>query len=391
MLAQHHIDFIHNNLNKSIAEVLFKGIPFDDLDNSFIAQQIQARQQIGKKLPSWVAQHNIVFPPKLNLAQSSSEITANFKSSIISASEIADLTGGFGIDTFALAKTNKQVWYIEKNENLVELVKHNASVFELKNISFNITTAEDYLVRLNKKVQWIFIDPSRRDISKNKVFLFEDCTPNILELLPLVKKKCNYLLMKTSPLIDISYGIKALKYVKNIYVIAVGNDLKELLWELDFSTKNEHPTIKTVQFKHDEVSIFDIDSTVGASKIAYSLPLQYIYEPNVALMKVGRFYELAEQFQLKKLHPNSHLFTSTEQILDFPGRSFQVQNVELYKPKVLKKKWKAHKMNISTRNFPIVAKDLIKLLKTVDGGKNYVFFTTDINHQKIVISCSKLV
>lgn len=389
MLSKKHIQFIQKNLTSNLADLLLKGLPFNDVDSSFLAQQIAARQRMQKKLPSWVVKDEIVFPAKLNLAQSSSEITAKYKAGIIKNSKIADLTCGFGIDSFAFAETNTKVYSVEKDELLYQLVAHNADVFGLNNIHIENTTAALFLNSIKSKLDWIYVDPSRRDEAKNRVFLFEDCQPNILKLLPILKTKCDFLLMKTSPLIDLTYGIKELNYVKNIHIVCVENEVKELLWELDFSTENTQPNFISIQFKKDKTYRFEINKNDAAIEIEYSKPLDFLYEPNAALMKVGKFNQLAAVFQLKKIHPNSHLFTSSELQNDFPGRTFAIQKVEEYKPKLLKKRLKGKKINISTRNFPIVAKDLIRLLNTRDGGENYVFFTTQFNHQKIVITCLK--
>jgi hypothetical protein len=389
MLTKEHIQFIQKNINSNLVDLVLKGLPFTDVDASFLAQQISARQRMKKKLPSWIANVEVVFPASLNLAQSSSEITANYKANIIQKSKIADLTGGFAIDAFAFAKTNTAVFYVEQDQSLFNLVEHNANVFKLKNFKMNNTSAEEFLNNFKGKLDWIYLDPSRRDEAKNKVFLFEDCQPNIISLLPDLKSNCDFLLMKTSPLIDLTYGIKELKYVKKIHIVAVENEVKELLWELDFSTENLLPILKTIQFKKEKSYSFEIDNENTSTEVSYSKPLQYVYEPNAALMKGGKFNQLAEAFQLKKLHPNSHLFTSNKIEKDFPGRSFSIEKVEEYKPKLLKKQLKGKKINISTRNFPIVAKDLIRLLNTRDGGENYVFFTTQFNHQKIVITCLK--
>jgi hypothetical protein len=389
MLSKKHIKFIQKNINSNLVDLVLKGFPFNDIDASFLAQQISARQRMKKKLPSWIVNSEVVFPASLNLAQSSSEITANYKANIIQKSKVADLTGGFAIDAFAFAKTNTEVIYVEKDQVLFNLVEHNADVFKWKNFKMNNTTAEAFLKNLKGKYDWIYLDPSRRDEAKKRVFLFEDCQPNIISLLPDLKAKCDYLLMKTSPLIDLTYGVKELQYVKKIHIVAVENEVKELLWELDFSIENTSPILKTIQFKKEKSYSFEIDNENTSTEVSYSKPLQYVYEPNAALMKGGKFNQLAEAFQLKKLHPNSHLFTSSELQNDFPGRTFAIQKGEEYTPKLLKKRLKGKKINISTRNFPIVAKDLIRLLNTRDGGENYVFFTTQFNHQKIVITCLK--
>ncbi len=390
MLKPEHIQFIKNNLDKDITQLVLKGIPFNDVTVGFIAEQISARQRLKKKLPSWIQNENAVFPKKINLAQSSSEKTAHYKSEIIKKNKlVCDLTGGFGVDAFALANVNEQVFHVEKNKDLVEMVNHNKKQFQLENLKSYHESAESFLENLKTKVDWFYIDPSRRDQNLKKVFLFEDCEPNLINLLPLLKEKSDYALIKTSPLIDISYGIKTLKYVRKVHAVSLGNELKELLWELDFSKINSQPEIVTLQILKYEKRFFNFRFNASNYQLKYAKPLNYLYEPNSALMKVGDFNHLAEMFQLKKLHPNSHLFTSEKIVNDFPGRVFNIEQVLDYKPKLLKKELKNIKTNVSTRNFPIVAKDLISLFKIKEGGEKYAFFTTDNHQQKIYISCTK--
>lgn len=390
MIRNEHIQYIEAHKEDDVVQLLLKGIPFTDVSPGFIAQQISARKQLQKKLPSWVAHKQVVFPEKLNLSQSSSELTAQYKAKIIQQSRVADLTGGFGVDSVAFSKTNKHVTYVEKNEELLAMACHNFDVMQLDNILSNLTTAEEFLQTTSDFFDWIFLDPSRRDVHKNRVFQLEDCQPNALELLPFLENKCAQLLLKTSPLLDISYGIQHLKWVRKIHVLAVENEVKELLWEVDFNMPTPYPKLSAVQFSKGVETTFEICNDEATVEPSYSEALNYLYEPNAALMKLGKFHQLAKVFQLKKLHPNSHLFTSQKLVEDFPGRRFIIEKVEDFKPKVLRKEWKGKKMNIATRNFPFMAKDLMTMLKVKDGGDHYVFFTTDIHSRKKMIQCIKV-
>lgn len=381
-------EFINDNLNSDTTSILLKGTSFSSVETTEIVEQIQAKKRCENKLQTWFSTENIYYPKKLNIEQTSSEITAKYKSELISGETIIDLTGGFGVDCFYFSKQFKTVNHCEIDENLSQIVKHNYKQLHIKNINTINTDGIEYLKTNDEKQDWIYIDPSRRHDTKGKVFFLKDCLPNVPEHLDLLFKASKNILIKTSPLLDFSVGISELKHVRNIHVIAVNNEVKELLWVLEKGFENDIE-IKTVNLKKDIEEHFNFylsDEKQYDSK--YSLPLAYLYEPNSAILKAGGFQSISKQLQVLKLHKHSHLYTSELQV-DFPGRSFKIEKIVPYNKKEIKK-IDITKANITTRNFPETVQHIRKKFNIKDGGTVYLFFTTDLNDNKIVILASKM-
>lgn len=379
--------FINQNLNTDISRLLLKGIPFSKVEAKEIIEQIEAKKRCEKKLPTWFNTENIYYPNKLNIEQTSSETTASYKANLISGDSIIDITGGFGVDCYYFSKRFKAVEYCEINNTLSNIVTHNYKQFNIENITINNTDGIAYLKSHDKPYDWIYIDPSRRHESKGKVFFLNDCLPNIPEHLELLFKHTKNILIKTSPLLDFSVGINELSHVKTIHVIAVNNEVKELLWVLQRDFLGEI-SIETVNIKNNKNEHFNFSlEKEKQHQSAYSLPLTYLYEPNSAILKAGGFHSASNQLQVFKLHQHSHLYTS-ESLIDFPGRCFKIDNILPYNKKLFKKK-NINKANITTRNFPETVQQIRKKLNIKDGGNLYLFFTTDLENNKIVLVCGK--
>ncbi len=248
-------------------------------------------------------------------------------------------------------------------------------------------TGSQFLRITDAPYDWVYVDPARRDDRGGKVFRFEDCEPNIPENLEMILKQTDNLMIKSSPVLDITAGLGELKFVKEIHIVAVRNEVKELLWIID-KTYSGKPVIRTINFEKNEAQEFSEFSETTDLDIHYSEPLKYLYEPNSAIMKSGLFDQLALKTDTKKLHQHSHLFT-TEELKDFPGRKFEITAIEEYKPAYLKKRFKSEKANVTTRNFPESVENIRKKYKIKDGGTDYIFFTTDLHDHKIVIVCKK--
>jgi len=380
--------YINTHLDSDISKLLLKGIHFEAIDAKDIIEQIEAKKKCEKKLPTWYNASNIYYPNKLNIEQTSSEITANYKSQLVSGNSIIDLTGGFGIDTFAFSKKIKAVTHCEINKKLSAIVTHNYKVLGINTIK---TIPEDgiaHLLSSNEIYDWIYVDPSRRHDSKGKVFFFEDCLPNVPEHLSKLFSHTENILIKTSPLLDISAGMKTLEFVKSIHIIAINNEVKELLWILK-KNYNKSLQISTINIKTHTTESFKFQFTEEATSIVnFSEPLTYLYEPNAAILKAGAFNSIALKFNLSKLHKHSHLYTS-ETLIEFPGRRFKIEKVIPYN----KKRFMAENIsraNITTRNFPNSVDQLRKVLKIKNGGSNYLFFTTSIINEKVVIITTKV-
>ena len=380
--------FINDNIGKNISTLALQKNPFQDVDWISILNQIEAKTKAKDKLPTWFSTENIIYPSKISIEQTSSEKTAAYKASIVSGEYLIDLTGGFGVDDFYFAKKTKTVAHCEINPELSNLVKHNFKQLNVANITCYSGDSSLTLSNLNSKWDWIYIDPSRRNDTKGKVFMLKDCLPNVPENIDIYFKNSNSILIKTAPLLDISAGLLELKNVKNIHVVALENEVKELLWELH-KEYSEAITIKTVNLVKDKIENFEFVLNEELELPHFSLPQKYLYEPNSAIMKSGGFDEVSTFFKINKLHKFSHLYTS-EELIDFPGRIFEIINSIPYNKTEMKIHLENKQANVTTRNFPDTVESIRKKWKIKDGGNVYCFFTTDENNHKIVLICTKI-
>ena len=380
--------FIDANLNSDIASLLLKGIVYKDIDSKEIIEQIEAKKRCEKKLPTWFNTAHIYYPNKLNIEQTSSEETAKYKASLVSGASLIDLTGGFGIDSYFFSKQMKLITHCEINTELSEIVEHNYKELGITNITCVNENGIEALKRLDQPFDWIYVDPSRRDDSKQKVFLLSDCTPNIKTFQNLFLKYAAHVMIKTSPLLDLTATLNELKFVKTIHIVAVNNEVKELLWILERNYEGEI-RVKTVNLQKDNSQHFEFDFNEEALvEVDFSNPLNFLYEPNAAILKAGAFNSISANLDVYKLHKHSHLYTSNE-LIEFPGRRFKIENQLPFNKKLFAKE-NINKANVTTRNFPLSVNDIRKKLKIKDGGNTYLFFTTNIENEKIILVCSKI-
>ena len=376
-------EFINNNLKSNISTLLLKGTSFPKVKTKEIIEQIEAKKRSEKKLPTWFYTPNVYYPNKLNIEQTSSEVAAEYKANLISGNSMIDLTGGFGVDCLYFSKRFKTVEHCEINKSLSKIATHNYKQLKIKNITTIPTDGIPYLLGSDRVYDWIYIDPSRRHDSKGKVFFLKDCLPNVPEHLDLLFKHSKNILIKTSPLLDLSIGTDELKHIKTIHVIAINNEVKELLWELDNQYEGEI-IIETVNIKKEKKDFFR--TSINKEAIAeskYHYPCFYLYEPNSAILKGGAFNSISEQLSIFKLHKHSHLYTHNT-LIDFPGRRFKVEQIIPYTKKEMRKA-AISKANITTRNFPETVQQIRKKHKIKDGGDTYLFFTTFKDGSKNII------
>ena len=380
-------DFITKNLKSNIPQLVLKGSPFEDVFIQELANQIVSKQRSQKKLPTWFQTKEIYYPPKLNLEQTSSEITANYKSEIVSGNTLIDITGGFGVDSYAFSKKFKKVIHCEMNEELSRISNYNFKKLNIENIKTIHHDGIEYLNKNDDAFDCIYIDPSRRDDEKRKVVLLKDCTPNVPENLNVLFQKSKTVLIKVSPILDITSTINELAFVKEVHIVSVYNEVKELLFLLENSFQGDIH-IKTINFAKTKKEEFQF---IYNSEIIseYDEPQIYLYEPNSAILKSGGFHQITSKFDVKKLHQHSHLYTS-KKLIDFPGRSFKIVQTSSYDRKKIKRILSSQKANITTRNFPKTVQEIRKELKLKDGGSSYLFFTTNSNNKHICISCEKV-
>lgn len=380
--------FIDANVGAKISKLALQKNPFPALDWISILNQIEAKTKAKDKLPTWFSSKNIIYPSKVSIEQTSSEKTALYKSEIISDNSLIDLTGGFGVDDYYFSKKINSLAHCEINPELSNLVKHNFEQLKVTNCSFFAGDSLATLVALNKKWDWIYVDPSRRNDAKGKVFMLNDCLPNVPENLSVYFEHSDAILVKTAPLLDISAGLLELSNVKNIHIVALENEVKELLWEIHKEYKGDI-TLKTVNILKDSMEKYDFILNQDLEAAHYGLPKKYVYEPNSAIMKSGGFEAVSSSFHIDKLQKHSHLYTS-DSLISFPGRIFEIQKTIHYNKVEMKHFLENKQANITTRNFPDSVETIRKKWKIKDGGNTYCFFTTDVNNHKIVLICTKI-
>ena len=381
-------EFIDRNIGVSITNLALQKNQFPKVEWISILNQIEAKSKAKDKLPHWFNTKNIIYPSKISIEQTSSEKTALYKSTIVSGSSLVDLTGGFGVDDYYFSKRVTIIAHCEINPELSAIVAHNYKQLGVTNITCHAGDSLNTLQSLNQKWDWIYIDPSRRNDDKGKVFMLKDCLPNVPNNLDNYFKNTEAILIKTAPLLDISAGVLELKNVKTVHIVALENDVKELLWELNKDYQGSIK-IKTINILKDKTETFDFIWNDDSQTPNYSAPQRYLYEPNSAIMKSGGFDEVSAYFAINKLQKHSHLYTSTN-LISFPGRIFEIQNYIPYSKHEMKLFLQNKKANVTTRNFPETVENIRKKWKIKDGGNVYCFFTTDDNNNKIVLICTKI-
>ena len=380
-------DYISKNLSADVFEIILKKQIFPKVTNKEIAEQISAKVKSKKKLPTYFKTPSIYFPNKVNIEQTSSEKTAEFKSKIVTGNTMIDATGGFGVDSMYFSKEFKKTIYIEENKELFEIVKVNSKELGLNNIKHLNDDGIDYAKKLDTAIDLLYIDPSRRNKENKKVHFLSDCTPLIDY--DLIKSLQNFksILIKCSPIIDLKKTINDLIVVSEIYIVGINNEVKEVLFSLNKKCNNDIK-IKCIDLSNRELDFeFCINEIDNKKNNDNSEVLNYLYEPNSMILKSGAFSLICDRYDVKKLNSNSHLYTSKE-LIDFPGRVFSVESVVKYNKRNLKD-LNISKANITTRNFPIDVKDIRKKSKILDGGKDYLFFTTNYINEQIIIKTKK--
>ena len=371
----------------------------------FLARQTEGRKAMITKLPSWAENMSILFPVKISLEQCSSEATALYKASLVSGESMVDLTGGFGVDCSFLSKKFSKIDYVEQNTELCEIAEHNFRVLGL-NIKVNNAESVEFLKAM-PAVSCIYIDPARRDVKGKKTADLSLCSPNLLEIRDILLEKCDSLLIKLSPMFDISSALEVFPECRQVHVVSVKNECKELLLlveggfcgeteivcvdldELGISVQTSgEPSL--LELSRVQPEITSVASNLKKEKgeiISYSSPKAYLYEPNASIMKAGLFKTVANRYNVQKLHPSTHLYTSEELVPDFPGRSFEIKKVTKVQRKEIQD---IEKANLSIRNFPGNVADLRKKLKLKDGGDTYIFACTLNDNSKVLIVTEKL-
>ena len=379
--------YIRENLNADVPTLALKKAPVGT-DVSLALRQIEARQLLRKKVPSWSENEDLIFPAHLSIEQCSSEASAQYKAGLLQGQTFADLTGGLGIDTYYIAQRFRQADYVEQQTELCDFAIHNFEVLKA-NVKVWNESAEDYLKHCEPK-DCIFIDPARRDEHGRKTVSISDCTPDVSALQDELLQKAQKVMIKLSPMLDISKALEELHHVKAVHVVAVANECKELVFIIERDYQGEPQFVcVNLMTSQPEVCFAQEEERQCPSRLADGV-LNYLYEPNPAVMKAGCFKLLTERFDVCKLHKNSNLYTSNQLITDFPGRIFEVVDWAPYNKKVNQTLLQGvEKASIAVRNFPLSVAELRRVLKIKDGDIVYLFATTLKGEEKVIIRTKK--
>ena len=430
-------DFIRQHQDEDVRQLAFLGSKYPEVDMPFALDQIRGRKMARVKLPRWASLEGIIYPPHISMEQCSSESTALYKAELaarllgLPASssgtemkaeneiEFVDLTGGFGVDfSYIAARLGVKSMYVERQVHLCEAAKENFERLGLKNAivkngdgievlhsflpkkddaastddSLGITYDQPLsLLKTKLGLKIIFIDPARRDDAGNKVVSLKDCTPDVTVLQEEMLSKADYVIIKLSPMLDWHRAISELSHVREVHIISVNNECKELLLVLSARNMGENLRIYCINDAQSFVCE-ESDMETSSVKIAPSTleEMQYLYEPNASLMKAGCFGVLSGRYDARMLSKNSHLFVSQAPIEAFPGRSFRIIAVSSFNKKELKRHLSGiTKANIATRNFPLSVAELRKRLKLKDGGETYIFATTLNDESHVLVITEK--
>lgn len=384
--------YIRLHREENVRSLALKRGPFSAETHQFIVRQIAGWQIAREKIPSWSEVEDLLYPVHLSLEQCSSELTARFKAELINGGgTFSDLTGGMGVDFSFISQKFKESVYVERNQELCELAEINFQTLRLSGCKVSNDTFESFLPEMSP-VDVIYLDPARRDDAGRKMVSISDCSPNLAEWKHLLLEKADDVWVKYSPMLDISLAVSELEFVSDLYVISVQNECKELLFHLK-KGGSTNPQIMCVDLrKNGRKSLFQFDrESESNSSLQLAVDVgRYLYEPNASVLKAGAFRIITERYPVKKLSVNSHLYTSDEEIEDFPGRKFVVEKSFAMGKKELKEHLSdCPKANISVRNFPMSVEQLRKKLKLAEGGEVYLFATT-IAEKKILLKCARI-
>lgn len=444
-------DFIRQHQDEDVRQLAFLGSKYPEVDMPFALDQIRGRKMARVKLPRWASLEGIIYPPHISMEQCSSESTALYKAELaarllgLPASssgtemkaeneiEFVDLTGGFGVDfSYIAARLGVKSMYVERQAHLCEAAKENFERLGLKNAivkngdgievlhSFqpkkkDAASADDSLgitydqprslLKTNLGLKIIFVDPARRDDAGNKVVSLKDCTPDVTVLQEEMLSKSDYVIIKLSPMLDWHRAISELSHVREVHIISVNNECKELLLVLsarnmgDMEASSADGEVKhagnlRIYCVNDAQSFVCDELDMESSPVRIAPPvleeMQYLYEPNASLMKAGCFGVLSDRYDARMLSKNSHLFVSQAPIEAFPGRSFRIIAISSFNKKELKRHLSGiTKANIATRNFPLSVAELRKRLKLKDGGETYIFATTLSDESHVLVITEK--
>jgi hypothetical protein len=360
------LGFIEEHCNRSTAELALLLNKKPELPKAFILNQINGLQKAKQKLPFLLEFENFIYPSARAFSQASSEKTGKYKAKILNVKKVLDLSGGMGIDSYFFALFAEEVTYIDMNEELVQTVRSNFETLKTNNISCIHAKAEDFILQGNNRYDLVYLDPDRR-AAKEKAFNIDDCQPNVAELIPHIWQKSKQCLIKLSPMLDIQQALTQLPFCKEVHVVSVDNDCKELLFLLEYGFENP-PLIQCINIQKQNTQHFEFNfEQERSTNNALGEVQSYLYEPNASILKAGAFKTLGQKFGLTKLGTNTHIYTSANLQNNFPGRTLKV--LEVSKPK----KGLTQQANVVCRNFSMKPDQLKKKYNIKDGGEQFLY------------------
>jgi hypothetical protein len=388
------IEFVSAHRLDDVRRLALQAARYPDVDMPWALDQIQGWQTARHKLPSWAATEGIVYPPHLSMEQCSSEFTARYKAEVAAriagadARKLVDLTGGFGIDFSFMSRKFDEAVYVERQEQLCAIVRHNVQRLDLQHVAVLQGDATDYLHQLDH-ASVLFLDPARRDANGAKTVGISDCTPDVMTMKEELLGKSDHVMLKLSPMLDWHQAVSDLGCVAELHIVSVANECKELLLVLSpvaSETLRVYCVNDDTVFEADDATV-DEAVTTAADVVAGN----FLYEPNASIMKAGCFGLLCRRYGVGALSVNSHLLVSPHLVDDFPGRKFQVQAVCSMNKKALRQALAGvTQANIAVRNFPQTAEALRRRLKLKDGGSLYLFATTLSDGSHVLIINKKM-
>jgi hypothetical protein len=377
----------------------------------FAAEQIRARRQIKDRLPSWYADDRLIYPPSPAAEQCSSEQTALYKQRLVGEEDIVcDLTGGLGADAYFLSLKARRLIYVERNALYCDIAARNMAQLGARNIRILNDDAVALLTGRPEAlsgVNVIYADPARRGSGKKRVFAPEDCEPDLTLLWPvLCGGNRDKIIVKLSPMLDISKLLSQLPNIVEIHIVSVGNDCKELLVAADPSRVPGDGLNSGRAENGSDVRIHCVNMTASGKEQSFHFFYgeeksavvacagevgRYLYEPNVSILKAGAYKTVSSHYGLEKLHASSHLYTSDDCLPSFAGRIFEVCRVYHFDRHLCRNlSAQIPRANMTVRNFPLSVDELRRRTGITAGGDVYLFASTLSGNRKVLIECRKI-
>ena len=388
-LDEKTLEFVREHGEEDVRRLALQAARWPNMDMPAALQQIAGRQVARVKLPSWAAIEGILYPPHLSLEQCSSEQTARYKSMLVDGETLVDLTGGLGVDFAFMAQGRSRATYVERQETLCDLARHNLPLLGLPQAQVVCADAEDYLTHMDE-VDTLYIDPARRDSAGKRVYALADCTPDVSALAPTLLAKANTVIVKLSPMLDMHQALRQLPGVAQVHIVSVRGECKELLLVL----RRGHEGDVTMHCVNDNQRFcYTLGEERSSSPMVWDEVVPesglWLCEANASIMKAGCHDLVAARLGLQVMSRDSHLMVVDHCVEDFPGRVFKVRAVTTMNKRELKAAMQGiTHANVAVRNFPMSAPELARRLKVKDGGDTYIFGTTTATGRHVIITAS---